>query len=69
MIGAKWGPPQYKYILRGWEIINYSKGKKIKGIDLGKKNEKRKKEKGQKILFMYAFGSKNGKKGKKKKKK
>ena len=69
MIGAKWGPPQYKYILRECEIINYSQGKKNKGIDLGKKNQKRKKEKGQKILFMYAFGSKNWKKGKKKKKK
>ena len=31
--------------------------------------EKREKEKGQKILFMYLYGSKNEKKGKKKKEK
>ena len=70
MIGAKWGPPQYKYLLRGCEIINYSQGKKkIKEIDLEKKREKRKKEKGKKILFMYVYGSKNEKKGKIKKEK
>ena len=70
VIGAKWGPPQYKYLLRGCEIINYSQGKKkIKEINLEKKREKRENKKGQKILFMYVYGSKNKKKGKKKKEK
>ena len=39
--GAKWGPPRYKYLLRGCEIINYSQGeKKIKEIDLEKERKK-----------------------------
>ena len=45
------------------------KEKKIEEIDLEKKMEKREKEKGQKILFLYVYGSKNEKKGKKRRKK
>ena len=46
MIGAKWGPPQYKYLLRGCEIINYYQGKKkIKELDLEKKKGKKRERK------------------------
>ena len=52
MIGAKWGPPQYKYLL-DLEIINYSQGKKKKGVRFGKKKKKGKKERKKKDRKYY----------------
>ena len=68
MIGAKWGPPQYKYILRGWEIINYSQGKKIKGIDLGKKTKKERKKKDRKYYLCMRLEVKMERKERKRRK-
>ena len=71
VIGAKWGPPQYKYLLRGCEIINYSQGKKnLKGIDLEKnKTKKERKKKDRKYYLCMCLEVKMKRKKRKGKKK